>query len=392
MKKTPVFKEAKHFKDFWKKGNGKELTEWSGAELSFKNFDQFSPLHTQFDELADKVISELLGCKKSFPETMTLLSRASKISAKSNKELTLSLKKLLLQMQTVPDWVDWALIEKGASLCRRSGLSSLIILRDYCLMGGYDYSYLNKPLIYTGALKKGAAKRLGDTLDFWINITREDALKPYQKGLQFCLTTRIIHAYSRVMILKKFPDWKTDEWGLPINTWDMLATYLGFSLVFLHGLKKLEIDYTPEEEAGLFHLWKYVGTLIGIPTKYLPNDKIQATEAFYLWTSIQPAADQDSALLAKSLLCETLDSDVFRFMFQRKTLYSLHVSMNWFLLDKEVNKRLKIPKNKIGKTFPNLMILRNKTAQKLLSRQKQIARGHKFQMDVLNDYLKHHPK
>lgn len=392
MMKQPTFKEAKHFKNFWEKGNGKELAEWSGAQLSFKNFDRFSPLHSQCDELADHAVQELLDLKKSFPETMALLARASQKPAGSNKELSPALKKLLLQIQNEPDWVDWDLLEKGASLCRRSGLSSLIVLRDYCLMGGYDYSYLNKPLIYTGALKKGAAKRLGDTLDFWVNVTREDALKPFQKGVQFCLTTRIIHSYSRIMILKKFPDWETDEWGLPINTWDMLATYLGFSLVFLHGLKKLEMTYTPEEEAGLFHLWKYIGTLIGIPVKYLPDNKKQATESFYLWTSIQPPSDSDSSLLAKSLLRETLESDVFTFMFQRKTLYSLHVSMNWFLLDKEVNKRLKIPRNRIGKTFANMVIFRNKTTQKLLSRKKQISMGHKFQMDVLNDYLKHHPK
>ena len=38
----PKFKDAPHFKNFWESGNGKQLIEFSGANVSFKDFDQFS--------------------------------------------------------------------------------------------------------------------------------------------------------------------------------------------------------------------------------------------------------------------------------------------------------------------------------------------------------------
>ncbi|HAI80567.1 MAG TPA: DUF2236 domain-containing protein, partial [Chryseobacterium sp.] len=119
----------------------------------------------------------------------------------------------------------------GARLCMRSGTNALIILRDFVLMGGYDYAYLNKPLIFTGALKKGAVKRLKDTLEFWVHVTREDALKVNSEAYQLIIRTRLMHSYARLKIKEKAKDWDYEIWGEPINFWDMIATYTGFSLV-----------------------------------------------------------------------------------------------------------------------------------------------------------------
>lgn len=58
----------------------------------------------------------------------------------------------------------------------------------------------------------------------------------------------------------------------------MIATYTGFSLVFMHGLKKLAIIISDEEEKGVFHLWKYIGHLLGIPYQFLPENKKEAVE------------------------------------------------------------------------------------------------------------------
>ena len=387
----PYFKEAPHFINFWHSGNGKELTEWTRAELSFVDFEKFSQYYQKWDEVGDEVVQDVYF-KKSFSETTKQIENWIRNGVKSDDEIPNSVKTLFAQTQEIPTWLDWNLLEKGAELCRRAGLNSLMVLRDYSLMGGYDFAYLNKPLIFTGALKKGAVKRLADTLDFWVNATRKDALQPHQKGYEMCLKTRLIHSYSRLMILEKRPDWNTEKWGLPINLWDMSATYLGFSLVFLHGLKKLDIHLLEEEEKAHFHLWKYIGYLIGIPAELMPENKKEATEQFYLWTSIQPASDQDSVLLAKSLLNENLESTILKYQFQRKNLRTLHASMNWFLLDNEVNQRLEIPKVKFPNLFPSLVKFQNRMFQKLNSRERQIKIGGKAQEKVLEDYLRTAPR
>ncbi|WP_423775250.1 oxygenase MpaB family protein [Chryseobacterium taklimakanense] len=265
-------------------------------------------------------------------------------------------------------------------------------------MGGYDYAYLNKPLIFTGALKKGAVKRLKDTLEFWVHVTRENALKINSEAYQLIVRTRMMHSYARLTIKKKVPDWDYEKWGEPINWWDMIATYTGFSLVFMQGLKKLGIKISPEEEKGVFHLWKYVGYLLGIPAEFLPENVEQAVEQLYLWSSLQDEADEDSVQLAGALLEENLTNTIYKFQFQRKLLLRLHQSMNRFLLDPEINERLEIPKPTFVSAFPKLIIQANVLAQKYFdlknpeNYQKHVELGNRNQMKVLDDYIRHSPK
>ena len=150
-------------------------------------------------------------------------------------------------MQETPAWFNEDLANIGARFCMRSGKNALIILRDFTLMGGYDFAYLNKPLIFTGALKKGAVKRLKDTLEFWVNVTRENALKTNSEAYQLMVRTRLMHSYARVKIKEKTENWDYKNWGEPINSWDMIATYTGFSLVFMQGLKKLGVKISEQE-------------------------------------------------------------------------------------------------------------------------------------------------
>ncbi|WP_028122962.1 oxygenase MpaB family protein [Epilithonimonas tenax] len=382
----PKFKDAPHFKNFWESGNGKQLIEFSGANVSFKDFDQFSHFFYDFDQIGDQVVKDIY-LTQSYPEASRQIETYIRTGIFENHDIPESVKILFGQTQSVPDWVDFNLIKSGAELCMRCNVDSLISLRDYCLIGGYDYAYLNKPLIVTEALKKGAVKRLSETLDFWLNVTRTDSLLTHQKGYEFAIKTRLIHSYARLSIKKNDKNWDTKNWGEPINSWDMMATYIGFSLVFLYSLNKLGNTYSQHEEKGLFHLWKYVGYLLGIPENLLPDDKKQATEYFYLWTSVQPPSDKDSVLLAHSLLNESLENPILKFNFQRKNLRYLHICCTWFLLDDEVCERLEIPKVKNRYLFPKSKIIFNKIYEKTISREARIKRGNKDQLKVLEDYL-----
>lgn len=382
----PRFKDSPHFKDFWTKGNGKLLIDFSGAEVSLKNFDEFSPYFYHIDEAGDQVVKDIYFTK-NFREASKEIEQYIRNGVSANEDIPESIKKMFLQTQTIPDWLNYDLLKSGAELCMRANLDSLISLRDYCLIGGYDFAYLNKPLIATEALKKGAVKRLSETLDFWVNVTRYNALELHKKGYEFAIKTRLIHSYARLSIRKHYKGWDTENWGEPINSWDMMATYIGFSLVFLHSLHKLGNTFSVEEEQGIFHLWKYVGYLLGIPEKLLPDNKKQATELFYIWTSIQPPADKDSVLLAHSLLNESLENPILKYSFQRRNLRYLHISCTWFLLDDEVCKRLQIPEVSNRNAFPLTKRFMNKIYNKVVSRKQRIQKGNKDQLKVLRDYL-----
>ena len=394
---TPKFQNATHFKNFWEQGNGKELLDWADIKPNFQTFHKYAPLYHQVDELGDEVVKETY-LKLPYKEASAIIQKYSAQSISESDDAPESVTKLFLQLQEIPHWFDKDLANNGARFCMRTGANGLMILRDFTLMGGYDFAYISKPLIFTEALKKGAVKRLKDTLEFWVNVTRENALIPNSEAYQLIVRTRLMHSYARLKIKGKTEQWDYENWGEPINSWDMIATYTGFSLVFMQGLKKLGIIISDEEEKGLFHLWKYIGYLLGIPVDYLPNNRQQAVEQFYWWTTIQDEGDDDSAQLAKALLQENLDNTIYKRSFQRKMLKNLHQSMNWFLLDEEINKRLQIPKPaKAFLVFPKIVIRGNKIFQKIYLRnatqyQKLVEMGSEQQKKVLADYIQHTPK
>ena len=381
-----------HIKTFWEKGNGSQLIAWSGATINPDNLDYYKTIKLEYDILGDRAAKEIF-VGKNFAQAYSYIQQLSQTTISHTDSLPEHIKELLLQMQEIPPWLDKSLIAAGCDLSMRSGTNALISLRDYSLMGGYDYAYLNKALVYTGALKKGAAKRITDTLDFWTHVTRSNALEINHDGYQYAFRTRMIHSFSRIMIKEKHPAWDKETWGEPINFADMVATSIGFSLIFLHGLHKLGLDISEKEELGVFHLWKYIGYLLGIPVAYLPNDKKEATELFYLWTVSQASADEDSVMLAKALENESLVSNIFQKTYQKNFLNYLHTSFVRFLVDRETSERLGISKIRMPYFFPRFRRMRNIVYQKLVSRsdknyRRAVYLGNLIQEKISKEYLK----
>lgn len=381
-----------NIKEFWKKGNGRQLIEWSGAEISLNNLDHYNRLGLEYDVLGDEAAKEIFE-GKSFHEAYTYLKKLSETKISNTDTMPENIKKMFLAMQETPTWLDKDLIDAGCSLSMRSGINGLISLRDYSLMGGYDYAYLNKPLIYTGALKKGAAKRMTDTLDFWVHVTRNNALEANAHGYQYIARTRMMHSFSRLMIKEKYKDWETEKWGEPINYRDMIATSIGFSLLYLHGLHKLGLSISEKEELGVFHLWKHIGYLLGLPEEYLPNNKKEATEIFYLWTMTQASADEDSVVLAKALEDESIASNIFKNAYQKKFLKYLHTCYVRFLIDEETCERLQITKINLPYVLPRFRKFRNILTQKVIEMshknyQRSVFVGNIVQEKISKEYLK----
>lgn len=381
-----------YIKVYWEKGNGKQLIEWSGAEVNLANLDHYKRLSMQYDELGDAAAKEIFT-GRSFPEAYLYINELSEIKINDEADLPHNLKKMLLTMQEVPSWLNQEFITAGCNLSMRSGINGLICLRDYSLMGGYEYAYLNKPLVFTGALKKGASKRITDTLDFWVHVTRKNALQLNKDGYRYIIRTRMIHSFSRLMIKEKYSDWNKELWGEPINYSDMIATSIGFSLVFLHGLQKLGLTISEKEELGVFHLWKYIGHLLGISENHLPDNKKEAVEMFYNWTATQASADTDSVMLAKALENESLASNIFKKSYQKNFLKYLHTSYVWFLNDRETCERLHTTKVNIPYLFPQSRRAGNIMSQKLIAisnknYERAVTLGNLIQEKISQEYLK----
>ncbi|WP_316802007.1 oxygenase MpaB family protein [Pedobacter nototheniae] len=381
------------FDYYWTKGAGLALLNKLPDALDLKKAESFVPYLFDFDQPGDELVNELhqkVGFVQAQKTVDDYFENKEGFDAHSKKILD----NFFDQIKLIPDWLDQDLLQYGLDFSQRSGISGLIVLRNYCLMGGYESAAINKPLIYTGALKKGAAKRLTDTTVFWVDVTEDDALSIGKAGFRAVIKTRFIHAFSRINILKS-TDWETEKWGIPLNTWDMLATNLGFSLVYMVGLQKIGIEASEKESLGLFHLWKYIGYLLGIPEHLLPNNEVEAIEALYYWTMTQSEGDEDTILLAQALQEEPIHAAYPPFKLGRSIMHELHLYYNHFLLGDYSCGLLGLKKTNLGK-IAHLNIFRNRfqhyrmTTEK--QRQKAIKQGRKQHEDVKRIYSTHKAK
>ncbi len=377
------------FANYWEKEIGKELLKKLSDQPDLNDAAQYIPWFFERDDLADDVVNDLY-IKDGFQKGHQQFTQYLDDPNLNPNNTPASVKALLSSVYHQPSWLDKELLEAGSALCRRAGASSLIVLRDYCLMGGYESAAINKPLIFTGALKKGAVKRLAETLEFWVNITGANALERNNSGFKSIIKTRLIHSYSRVAILNT-QTWDNDQWGVPLNLWDMVATNLGFSLVYLVGLRKIGFTPTEQEIEGLFHFWKYVGVLIGIPENYLPNNEKEAIRALYYWTMTQSAADEDSIGLAQALTAEPLQVNFPKRKIMKRMLQQSHLAYNYHFLGALSCQSLQLPRSKFGFVI-QFSILINKLKDRLAKNstkqyQLMVDKGRKEQERIRYIYL-----
>lgn len=381
------------FSVYWKSGNGKELSKRLRGTFPEKaEIELLIPRLFEIDSPADQVIRKVYqahGFRQADAWIEALLRGDTRVECPD------CLKELVSEITHTPSWLNPELLEAGASLCRRSGSLGLMVLRNYCLMGGYESSAINKPLVFTGALKKGAAKRLTETTEFWVRIIGENALRKPENGLKECLKVRLMHAYARVSILDE-GKWQEADWGAPLNQWDMIATNLGFSIIFLDGIRKLGMRITEKEIEGLFHFWKYVGYLLGIPEAYLPENESDAIRAIYSWTITQPPADEDTLALAKALVIEPIEGPFPAKNWQKKLVYNTHLSYSRFFLGKTSCDTMLLPDTN-WRFFPPTQAFLIRLSQSFVHRSEKsylrsVARNRKRQTKVVNAYLVSHEK
>ncbi|MGE8377666.1 MAG: oxygenase MpaB family protein [Sphingobacterium sp.] len=390
MKKPERYKiNTTSFSYYWTKGIGAKLLDKLPNKPNLADADQYIPLLYQYDEACDRLV-EHLHLKIGFTKGQQLIRdylQGKAIESIYDKLISDFMNTLTIE----PQWLDWQKVQQGIALSQRSGLTGLIVLRDYCLMGGYESSAINKPLIFTGALKKGAVKRLTETVTFWVDITADQALRKGGIGFEAILLTRCIHSFARLNILKH-GDWDTDKWGIPLNMWDMLATNLGFSLVYLIGLKQMKFNLLESEINGIMHLWKYIGSLLGIPLDLLPDTEEEAIKALYYWTMTQKEGDQDSIALARALMEEPVHAAYPTSKFGRKLMREVHLYYNNYLLGNYSCNLLGLEKTTIGKiAYFNILKNKKENSQILKDevRQQQIRKGRKVHEGVKQIYLKY---
>lgn len=211
-------------------------------------------------------------------------------------------------VERLPDWVDESLLTRGAQVCGLGGRAGMRALAVTGLMAGYQLAAVNQTLLATGALEKGAARRIAETTKWWIDVTEPGAMLRGGDGFKSTLRVRIIHALVRHHVSQQ-TTWDEADLGVPVNQTDMQATYLGFSVVYLLGLKLVGIPLSREDKAAVMHLWRCIAWVNGVNESLLHDlADGECSGMAWLFKNLlsQRMADADSARLAQALANEPL--------------------------------------------------------------------------------------
>lgn len=282
------------------------------------------------DPLADDLAEWLQGAERQ--AHWELFEQALSHGVASLAEPPPPLQRFFEAVEQPPAWLDRARLARGVTASALSGKTGMRVLRDLGLMAGYRASAINRTLVMTGALERGAAKRVAETTKWWMDCTTQGALEHGAAAFRTTLQVRLIHALVRRQ-LRQREDWDTTRWGLPINQLDMQATYLAFSVLFLLGQRGLGTLISRQEAEDVMHLWRYIGWLMGVEEELLYETEEEGRIALYQNLISQATADETSRQLGRALMDEPLDRH-YAYLPRLRGQWEKHVHLSivrWFV-------------------------------------------------------------
>jgi len=209
-----------------------------------------------------------------------------------------ALREFMELVSTVPDWVDWELVERGARLFARMGSNAADALLQLSLIGGYRFGGPSDFLVETGGLTGSRTRRrLGETQHWGAALFDADALRPGGEAWRLTVHIRAMHALLNVTFESK---WDVNRWGLPINQADQAGTLGLFDASALLGCRALGVPISAADSHGFMHMWKYVGWLMGVDPDFATDDEWERHRINYHILLSAPALTPAGPSLARA--------------------------------------------------------------------------------------------
>ena len=212
-------------------------------------------------------------------------------------------------MEATPDWVDMALVEKGA----RAERVPMATATPFAIRGAFLATFLNKyaalPMTMTGTLSdEAAAKRVFETASFFTATTMPGALDRYGKGFQAAAKVRLMHSMVRFHLLSS-GRWDVATYGIPIPQVDQMpAGLIGVFMMSARLLQKGKTEFTEAQKATV-ELARYRCFLLGLPQDLLgetPQEIVDLLIARHV--TLREAYDDE---VCGALVRGTLEADLF---------------------------------------------------------------------------------
>lgn len=181
-----------------------------------------------------------------------------------------SLRCLFAGREQAPEWLDLELARQGAKVFRRYG-PELFNFFGAITLEGYTNNSVVKPLILTGAYAGDSTKsRFLETAAFWVDMSEPGGIEPGSDGWKTSMRVRVMHVFVRRRLLAH-PEWRLDDWGVPISQADALITLMAGCVAPGYFLRIAGFRTSEQDILAMMHFWRYVGFLMGVEPRWYPE-------------------------------------------------------------------------------------------------------------------------
>ncbi|OUZ08350.1 hypothetical protein BHE97_14125 [Aeromicrobium sp. PE09-221] len=210
------------------------------------------------------------------------------------------LRTFFTEVTTVPDWVDWKLIDDGGRVMNRLRQNAADVLMQLSLIGGYRFGGPTDLLVATGGLSgDGTLRRLAETQKWTISLSAPGGLRPGGEAWRLTVHVRVMHALVNASFE---PRWDNERWGLPINQTDQAGTLGLFDGALIIGCRALGVRINGADARALMHLWRWVGHLMGVPADLLTDDEWERHRINYHVLLAQAGISEAGPKLAQAIV------------------------------------------------------------------------------------------
>ncbi len=211
---------------------------------------------------------------------------------------------LFKQLDTVPDWVDWEQLRRGAIAMWRPGRFLPICLGYSSIGYGFSSYGGTKALNFTRLLidEDRVGRRLFQTLHWVAEATTPDGMRRFADGFKASARVRMVHCAVRYGVSKS-PKWQWNEWGLPITNTDLLfTTSKVFCANAVEAMERLGTRYTDQEREDIFALWRYIAYVMGVPDELNHVDRADCLYKNEIVVAVEHEPDEACRILLHSLI------------------------------------------------------------------------------------------
>ena len=180
----------------------------------------------------------------------------------------------------LPVWATPERLERGSHFYNAHGIPLGMGLFLASLPLAYASHDGVQVLALTARLETNARRRILETAQFVIDVTKPRALAAGGQGYETARHVRLVHAGVRQLITTDtripltddasvWPRWDP-AWGVPVNQEHLIGAMISYSSSLLKVLDKLHVRYNADAAEDYCLLWSAVGWLMGIDEAVLP--------------------------------------------------------------------------------------------------------------------------